>query len=148
MNGTPKLVGFGLVALLAGSALAGCGTTASAKSGNLTMQTLEPVDPALAAKAQTSCWFKVKNRTSKGDEVRLWNASASNGAKAGRLGELIIVTGAMDPPVRDNHYYGCALYEYNAGSPVALTATAATLPVRFDSVIPYGFARDGHKEIK
>ena len=148
MNGTPKLVGFGLVALLAGSALAGCGTTASAKSGNLTMQTLEPVDPALAAKAQTSCWFKVKNRSSRAAEVQQWAGITSTGATTERLGDLLIVSGAMSPAVKDDHFYGCALYEYTQGSPVVLMATSSPAPVREDTLIPYGFSRNGHKQLQ
>lgn len=149
MNRTCRMFGTGLFALLIGSGLAACGTATSAASGNGDAPgTLQPVDDALAAKAQSSCWFKVKNRTSRSDEVRLWNASSSTSAKTERLGALLIVTGSMDPAVRDSRYYGCSLFEYTPGSPVVMMATDATLPVRADSVIPYGFARDGRKELK
>lgn len=147
-NGTPTVVGLGLIAVLAGFGGVGCGAATSSMGHTAAAQTLQPVDESLAEKAQRSCWFKVKNRTSRGDEVRLWNASSSAGAKTERLGELLVVNGAMDPAVHDARYYACSLYEYTPGAPVVMTATAATLPVPLDTVIPYGFARDGRKEIK
>lgn len=148
MNRTPNVVGLGLIALLAGFGSVACGASASSNDATENAHTLQPVDAALAAKAQASCWFKVKNRTSKGDEVRLWNASSSTGATTERLGQLLIVNGAMEPSVHDSRYYACSLYEYTKGSPVVMSATSSPMPVPIDNVIPYGFARDGHKELK
>ena len=119
-----------------------------AKSGAGTMQQMQPVSEELAAKAQSGCWFKVKNRSSKSEEVRLWNAATSMGSRTERLGELLIVTGALNPPVHEARYYGCSLFEYTQGSPVVMTATASANPVRADNLIPYGFSKDGHKELK
>jgi hypothetical protein len=148
MTCTPNVVGFGLVALLAGFGLVGCGQRPSADSSSTTTQTLRPVDEALALKAQDNCWFKVKNRTSRSEEVHLWNASSSVGAKTARMGELLIVTGGMEPAVRDDRYYACALFEYRPGSPVVMKATSTPLPATIDSVVPYGFSKDGRKELK
>ena len=148
MNGMPNAVKLGLLALLAGGGLVGCGSGVSAKSGSATSQTVQPVDDAIATKAQTSCWFKVANHSSESEEVRLWKASSSIGTTTGRLGDLIIVSGAMEPAVRDARYYGCSLFEYTPGVPVVLTAISNPTPVRADSVIPYGFAKNGKKELK
>jgi hypothetical protein len=148
MKEMPNVVTVGLLALLAGGGLAGCGSGASADSRDATPQTMQPVDDAVAAKAQTSCWFKVTNQSSQGAEVRLWQASSSVGATTGRLGDLLIVSGAMEPAVRDARYYGCSLYEYTPGVPVVLTTTTNPMPVGSDSVIPYGFAKNGKKELK
>ena len=112
------------------------------------MQAMEPVGDAVAAQAQSGCWFKVKNRSSRSDEVRLWSASSSTGARTERLGELLIVTGAMAPAVHDARYYGCSLFEYTPGSPVVMIAKSSTNPVRADSLIPYGFSKEGKKELK
>jgi hypothetical protein len=57
MNGMPNAVKLGLLALLAGGGLVGCGSGVSA-NGGATPQTVQPVDDAVATKAQTSCWFK------------------------------------------------------------------------------------------
>jgi hypothetical protein len=148
MTRTPNVVGLGLVALLAGFGLVGCRQATSADSSSTTMHTLQPVDEALALKAQANCWFKVKNRTSRSEEVRLWNASSSVGAKTERMGELLIVTGALEPAVRDDRYYACSLFEYTPGSPVVMKATSTALPAPTDSVVPYGFTKGGRKELK
>lgn len=132
-----------MLALAAGAGVAGCGS--APRESRVTMQTLEPVPEQLAAKAENSCWFKVKNRSSRTSEVRLWSSVSSTGAKTGRLGELLIVTGAMEPPVGDDHFYGCSLFEYTEGSPVVMTATTSSAPVRADNVIPFGFSHDGKK---
>jgi S-adenosylhomocysteine hydrolase len=145
----PNVVGLGVVALLAGFGLVGCGQATRADgSGSTTVQTLQPVDEALALKAQANCWFKVKNRTGQSEEVRLWNASSSVGAKTERMGELLIVTGGMEPAVRDDRYYACSLFEYTPGSPLVMKATSTSLPATIDSVVPYGFSKDGRKELK
>jgi hypothetical protein len=148
MNGTPNLLRLGLLVLLAGGGLVGCGSGMSANGGGATLQTLQPVDEEVAKKAQTSCWFKVTNRSSEREEVRLWKASSSVGATTGRLGDLLIVSGAIEPAVRDARYYGCSLFEYQPGVPVVMMATATPMPVRADSVIPFGFAKDGRKNLK
>jgi hypothetical protein len=148
MNGTSNLLRLGLLVLLAGGALVGCGSGTSGHSGGATLQTLQPVDENVAKKAQTNCWFKVANRSSEREEVRLWKASSSVGATTGRLGDLLIVSGALEPAVRDARYYGCSLFEYQPGVPVVMMATATPMPVRADSVIPFGFAKDGRKNLK
>lgn len=147
-NGTLNVVRLGSVALVAGVLFVGCGLGDRSSKGAGTMQEMTAVSEELAAKAQGGCWFKVKNRSSKSEEVRLWNAATSLGSRIERLGELIIVTGALQPPVHDARYYGCSLFEYTPGSPVVMTATASANPVRADSLIPYGFSKDGHKELK
>jgi hypothetical protein len=148
MNRTLKLLKLAALVLLAGSGIAGCKSGINAKSGATTLQALQPVDDAVAKKAQTSCWFKVANRSSEREEVRLWKASSSVGATTGRLGDLVIVSGAVEPAVRDARYYGCSLFEYHPGVPVVMTATAAPVPVRADTVIPFGFGKDGRKNLR
>ena len=78
----------------------------------------------------------------------MWKASSSAGATTGRLGDLLIVSGAIEPAVRDVRYYGCSLFEYQPGVPVVMMATATPIPVRADSVIPFGFGKDGRKNLK
>ncbi|MGC4083481.1 MAG: hypothetical protein QM736_15565 [Vicinamibacterales bacterium] len=109
-------------------------------------QTMEAVDAQLAAKAESGCWFKVKNQSSRSEEVRLWQAATSVGASTVRLGELLIVTGALEPPVHEDRFYGCSLFEYTAGSPVVMTALTSRAPVRADNLIPFGFSPDGTKQ--
>jgi hypothetical protein len=111
-----------------------------------TAQAQGPVDPQLAAKAKDSCWFKVKNRSSRSSEVRQWESVSSTGANTERLGELLIVTGAIQPSVRDDSFYGCSLFQYTEGSPVVMTATTSPSPVRAHNVIPFGFSEDGKKQ--
>ncbi len=146
--GTLNVVRLGAVALVSGALFVACGFGSASKGGAGTMQQMQPVSEELAAKAQSGCWFKVKNRSSKSEEVRLWNAATSMGSRTERLGELLIVTGALNPPVHDQRYYGCSLFEYTEGSPVVMTAIASGNPVRADNLIPYGFSKDGHKELK
>ena len=148
MNGTPKRLHLALLVLLAAGGLVGCNSGSSATSGATTLQALEPVDDAVAKKAQSSCWFKVANRATDREEVRLWKASSSVGAKTGRLGDLLIVSGAMEPAVGEARYYGCSLFEYHPGVPVVMMAKAAPAPVRADTVIPFGFGTDGRKNLK
>ena len=106
----------------------------------------QPVDAPLAAKAQASCWFKVKNRSSRADQVRQWQSVTSIGAQSVRLGDLLVVTGAVEPMVGDDHFYGCSLFEYTPGSPVVMSVVASATPIRVDAVIPYGFSADGRKQ--
>ena len=148
MNRTPKRLKLAILVLIAGGGIAGCKSGISAKNGATTLQALQPVDDAVAKKAQTSCWFKVANRSSEREEVQLWKASSSVGATTGRLGDLVIVSGTIQPAVRDARYYGCSLFEYQPGVPVVMTATAAPVPVRADTVIPFGFGKDGRKNLK
>ena len=148
MNENPNLSRLGLLVLLAATGLVGCRSDISGNSGGATLQTLRPVDDNVAQKAQTSCWFKVTNRSSNREDVQLWKASSSVGATTGRLGDLLIVSGAMQPAVHDARYYGCSLFEYQPGVPVVMTATSSPTPVRADNVIPFGFDKDGRKNLK
>jgi len=140
---TAVVVGLGTVALVVASVFASPKADKSPKSADITMQ---PIEPALAAKAEDSCWFKVKNRSGKAAEVKQWASVFPNGASTQRLGELLIVTGAMEPAVRDDRFYGCSLFEYTQGSPVVMSAVTASGPVRPDTVVPFGFSKDGMKQ--
>src|SRR5689334_243727 len=148
MNLMPNRLRLGLLVSLASGGLVGCGSGSHGNSAGGTVQTLQPVAEKVAKKAQTNCWFKVTNRSSDREEVQLWKGASSVGATTGRLGDLLIVSGAMEPPVRDARYYGCSLFEYQPGVPVVMMATAAPIPVRADSVIPFGFGKDGRKNLK
>lgn len=148
MNRVMGCVGVGSFVVAVASMSLACGSGATSNARSMTLRVMEQVDDDLSAKAQGSCWFKVKNRSSRGEEVRLWNSTSSTGARTERLGELLMVTGAMDPPVRGERYYGCSLYEYTKGSPGVMTATSSPAPVRADTLIPYGFSREGIKELK
>ena len=58
MNGMPNAVKLGLLALLAGGGLVGCGSGVSAKSGSATSQTVQPVDDAIAtARVREAEWL-------------------------------------------------------------------------------------------
>ncbi len=126
---TAVVVGLGAVALVVATVLASP-TDTTPKSADVSMQ---PLDPAVAAKAEDSCWFKVKSQSGRAAEVKQWAAVSPNGASTERLGELLIVTGAMEPAVHDDRFYGCSLFEYTAGSPMVMTATTSTGPVRPDT---------------
>jgi len=138
------LLGLGVTVVAVAVVIATCVQTP--RQGGFTMQRMEPVDEQLAAKAQDSCWFKVKNKSGRTEEVRQWSSVTSTGAQTERLGELLIVAGAMTPAVHDHHFYGCSLFEYTHGSPVVMTATTSATPVGVDNVIPYGFSRDEKKQ--
>jgi len=138
------MVGLAVIVLVVGSVLT-LSSVESTRTG-YTMQTLEPVDAQLAGKAQNSCWFKVKNRSSRATEVRLWESVTSSGAKTERLGDLLIVSGAMEPAVQGDHFYGCSLFQYTQGSPVVVSAKTSSAPLRTDSLIPFGFSPDGKKQ--
>ena len=140
---TAVVMGMGAVALVVASVFASSGD----KDSSTPTQAAKPIDAALASKAEDSCWCKVKNRSSRAAEVRQWSGVSSVGASTARLGELVIVTGALQPAVGDNRFYGCAMYEYTDGSPVVMMATASPVPVRADTVIPYGLSHDGHKQL-
>ena len=118
------------------------------RGSTFTLQTLESVDGRLAAKAEDSCWFKIKSQSAPAGEVNQWRTAAFTGVKTQRLGELLIVTGALEPGVRDDHFYGCSLFEYTQGTPVVMTAKTSPNPVRAGSVVPYGFSEDGKKQLQ
>lgn len=139
---TAVVVGLGTVALVVAFVFASP-TVTSPKAADLSMR---PIDPALAAKAEDSCWFKVRSRSGKAAEVKLWAAVSPNGAHTERLGELLVVTSAMEPAVRDDRFYGCSLFEYTAGSPVVMTVMTSSSPVRPDTVVPLGFSKDGMQQ--
>ena len=144
---TLVLVGLAAIALVAGSVVA-ISVSGQHAATSSSVQIAEPVDQQLAAKAESSCLFKVKNRSSRSDEVRQWSSVTSTGAKTEQLGELLIVTGAMEPAVKDDHFYGCSLFQYTPGSPVVMTATSSPSPVRAHNVIPFGFSEDGRKQVQ
>jgi hypothetical protein len=104
-----------------------------------------PVDAVLSTKAQEHCWFSVKSRSNIAKVAAGGTALSSAGAGAERMGDLILVTGAIEPAVGDNRFYGCALYEYTEGSPVVVSSTTSSSLPRADALIPPGFARDGKK---
>lgn len=137
------LMGFGVIALVVGSFAISASRPEAARTA--TTEAVEPVSAQLAAKAEDSCWFKVKNRSSRSSEVSQWRSISPTGAKTERLGELLIVTGGMDSAVRDDRFYGCSLFQYTQGSPVVMSAITSPLPIRADAVIPFGFSRDGQK---
>lgn len=139
---TAVVVGLDTVALVVASVFASP-TLTSPKAAEVPTQ---PIDVALAGKAEGSCWFEVKNRSGKAAEVRQWEAVSSNGASTERLGELLIVTGAMEPAVRDHRFYACSLFEYTQGSPVVMTVTTSPGPVRPVTMVPFGFSKDGVKQ--
>ena len=139
---TAVVVGLGTVALVVAFVFASP-TVTSPKAADLSMR---PIDPALAAKAEDSCWFKVRSRSGKAAAVKLWAAVSPNGARTERLGELLVVTSAMEPAVRDDRFYGCSLFEYTAGSPVVMTVMTSSSPVRPDTVVPLGFSKDGMQQ--
>lgn len=136
------LMGFGVVALVVGSFAISASRPEATRA---TTEAVEPVSEQLSAKAEDSCWFKVKNRSSRSSEVSQWRSVSPTGAKTERLGELLIVTGGMDSAVRDDRFFGCSLFQYTQGSPVVMSAITSPLPIRADAVIPFGFSRDGQK---
>jgi hypothetical protein len=121
-------------------------SSSASRPAAFTPESLRPVDPQLAAKAQDSCWFKVKSRSGRADQVRRWEAVSPAGASTMRLGDLLIVTGAIEPAVGDERFYGCSLFEYTTGSPVVMTTRTSSSPMRADTLIPLGFASDGTKQ--
>jgi len=120
-------------------------TSRDASTASLGADAARPVTEAVASRAQGSCWFKVQNRSSRSDQVSQWRTVSATGARTERIGDLLIVTGGIQPGVRGDHFYGCSLYEYTEGSPVVMSATSAPGPVRPDTLIPYGFSPQGRK---
>ncbi len=105
---------------------------------------LTSVDSALATKAQEHCWYSVKSRSNvakatKGQQL------TSTGGEVQRLGDLILVTGAMSPSVGDDRFYGCALYEYTQGTPAVMTSKTWATPPAPHAMIPAGFLANGRK---
>lgn len=104
-----------------------------------------PVDSSLAAKAQDHCWYSVKNRSAVAKAVTGGRALSATSAGAKRLGDLIVVTGTIEPAAGDARYYGCALYEYTAGSPVVMSSRTWSTPPPANALIPAGFSNDGKR---
>lgn len=116
------------------------------QSNGVSLQQTSSVEPPLAAKAQDHCWFNVKSRAGRAKTVANGPLLSSTGASAVRLGDLILVTGAMAPAVGDDRFYGCALYEYSEGSPVVVATKTSPSPLRADALVPLGFTSDGRKQ--
>lgn len=103
-----------------------------------------PVDAVLAAKAQDHCWFNVKSRS---NVAKAASGRSLTGTSAGatRLGELILITGTIEPAAGDDRYYGCALFEYTQGSPVVVSSQTYSAPPAAHALIPAGFTADGKR---
>ncbi len=117
----------------------------AAQEADVAMKPPAPVDSALAAKAQDHCWFSVKSRSSVAKAATGGRAFSATSAGAKRLGDLILVTGTIEPAAGDDRYYGCALYEYTAGSPVVVSTRTSTSPPAANALIPAGFSTAGRK---
>jgi hypothetical protein len=117
----------------------------ASQSSSVSFQQTSEVDPATRAKAEEHCWFSVKSRSDLAKADRVLRISSA-GATTQRLGDLIIVTGALERAVGDTRFYGCALYEYTEGSPVVVASKASASPLRADALIPYGFTSAGKKQ--
>ena len=104
-----------------------------------------PVDSALAAKAQDHCWFSVKSRSTVVKAATGGRAFTATSAGASRLGDLILVTGTIEPAAGDARFYGCALYEYTEGSPVVMSSRTSSSPPGTSTLIPAGFTTDGRR---
>jgi hypothetical protein len=105
-----------------------------------------PVDSVMAAKAQDHCWFSVKRRSPLAKAAAGGRALSGTSAGAQRVGDLILVTGTIEPAVGDDRFYGCALYEYTEGSPVVVSATTSSSPPGANALIPAGFTSDGKRQ--
>ena len=116
-----------------------------AQRTNVSPQHPTPVDATLAAKAHDHCWYSVKSHSNFAKAAAQGPAPSSTGGGAQRLGDLILVTGAIEPAVGDDRFFGCALYEYTEGSPVVVSSKTWTSPPRTDELIPLGFKSDGKK---
>jgi hypothetical protein len=130
------VVGLVLVVASRSSRPAGVGVESSSK----------PVDQELAAKAQEHCWFNVKSQLARTNANRDLGGLSSSGARTERLGDLLIVTGAMQPSVGDVRFYGCSLIQYTEGSPVVMATKTSANPLRAESVVPFGFTPEGKKQ--
>jgi hypothetical protein len=116
------------------------------RSTGVNLQRSSPVEPAMATKAQEHCWFNVKNRSGQPKASASGPMMTSSGSAAERIGDLIIVTGAIDQAPDDNRFYGCALYQYVEGSPVVVATKTSHAPLRPDALIPLGFTSEGKKQ--
>ena len=73
------------------------------------------VDPDLAAKAQDHCWFNVRSRVARTYPTRDPGSVSSSNARTERRGDLLIVTGVIEPSVGDDRFYGCSLFDTPRG---------------------------------
>ena len=119
------------------------GNTGQAKDAGL--QVVAPVDSALAAKAQDHCWFSVKSRSTVVKAATGGRTLTATSAGATRLGDLILVTGTIEPAAGDARFYGCALYEYTEGSPVVVSTRTSSSPPPTNVLIPAGFTQNGKR---
>lgn len=118
----------------------------SAQRTNVDPPRPTPLEGALAVKAHDHCWYSVKSHSDFAKAAARGPAPSSTGGGVQRLGDLILVTGAIEPAVGDDRYFECALYEYTEGSPVVVFSTTSTSPPRTDALIPLGFTSDGKKQ--
>src|SRR4051812_17250988 len=119
-RGAKVVAGIAGVGLAVGIAAA-VSSRASHPTSSDSQSNSTPVDQELAAKAQEHCWFSVKSHYTRTDATRDWGGLSSSGARTDRLGDLLIVIGAIQPSVGDDRFYGCALFQYTEGSPVVMT---------------------------
>ena len=145
MNLSKKMLFFGAVVLAIGVTVVVFADRAGRATG-VNLQHSSPVEPALAAKAQEHCWFNVKNRSGRPKTSTSAPLMSSSGSAAERIGDLVIVTGAIDQAPDDNRFYGCALYQYTEGSPVVVATKVSHAPIRPDALIPLGFTSEGKKQ--
>ena len=145
MNPVRLVVLIGGVAVVVAVAIVTFGNQPAAQRTNVNAQHPTPVDAALAVKAQDHCWYSVKSHSDFAKAAAHGPVPSSAGGGAQRLGDLILVTGAIEPAVGDDRFFGCALYEYTAGSPVVVYSITSTSPPRADALIPLGFTSDGKK---
>ena len=144
MNPIRLIVLIGGVAVVVAVAIVTFGQQ-PARRTNVNPQHPTPVDAALAAKAHDHCWYSVKSQSNFAKAAANGPPPSSMGGGAQRLGDLILVTGAIEPAVGDDRFFGCALFEYTEGSPVVVSSKTSTSPPRADTLIPLGFTSDGKK---
>lgn len=145
MNPIRLVVLIGGVAVVVAVAIVTFGNQPAAQRTNVNAQHPTPLEGALAAKAQDHCWYSVKSHSTFAKAAAHGPPPSSTGGGAQRLGDLILVTGAIEPAVGDDRFFGCALYEYTQGSPVVVSSKTSTSPPRTDELIPLGFTSDGKK---
>jgi hypothetical protein len=144
-SGAKVVAGLAVVAFAIGLAVAV--SNRSSRSTDVGVQSSpRPVDQELAVKSQDHCWFNVKDHYTRSNATRDWGGLSSSGARTERLGDLLLVTGAIEPPVGDDRFYGCALFEYTEGSPVVMAMKTSPTPLRADVLVPLGFTSDGRKQ--
>ena len=145
MKSLRLLVLIGGIAVLIAVAILTFGNQPAAQRTNVNAQHPTPLEGALAVKAQDHCWYSVKSQSDFAKAAANGPPPSSTGGGAQRLGDLILVTGAIEPAVGDARFFGCALYEYTQGSPVVVSSKTWTSPPRTDELIPLGFTSDGKK---